>query len=81
MSSQQDAIDAIMAEAYCADQSEKRKLENGESVGAPGSSLTCDGDTLMEFDTAEIVLMKPDGRPGPGIPLEGGLERVSPKCL
>lgn len=77
MSTQED-IDQMMAEAYCADESAKRKSEsNGDCVLCPpASSSKCDGDALMEFETAEIVLMKPDGRPGPGIPLEGGLQRV-----
>lgn len=66
--------DEIMAEAYCADESQRRQVEIGEFCSEVGA--TADGDTPMDFDTAEVVLMKPDGRHGPGIPLEGGLERV-----
>ena len=57
-------IDEMMADAYTSEQ-------NIEQM--PCSSD--DGDSTMEFESFSLVLLKPDGTPGPGIPLEGGMDR------
>jgi len=36
-----------------------------------------DADKVHFFSSAEIVLLRPDGKHGAGIPLDCGLERVS----